>query len=100
MDGGPGSMENKMDSDKPTGTLEDRLQVHILRLVNERGVGKTICPSDAARAELGEEWRTLMKLIRAVAINLAKSGQITIYRKGKPVDPESFKGVIRLGLPQ
>ena len=48
-------MENKMDSDEPTGTLEDRLQVHILRLVNERGVGKTICPSDAARAESGEE---------------------------------------------
>ena len=93
-------MENKMDSDELTGTLEDRLQVHILRLVNERGVGKTICPSDAARAERGEEWRTLMKPIRAVAINLAKSGQITIYRKGKPVDPESFKGVIRLGLPQ
>ena len=93
-------MENKIDSDKPIGTLEDRLQVHILRLVNERGVGKTICPSDAARAERGEEWRTLMKPIRAVAINLAKSGQITIYRKGKPVDPESFKGVIRLGLPQ
>ena len=93
-------MENKMDSDKPTGTLEDRLQVHILRLVNERGVGKTICPSNAARAERSEEWRTLMKPIRAVAINLAKSGQITIYRKGKPVDPESFKGVIRLGLPQ
>ena len=93
-------MENKMDSDEPTCTLEDRLQVHILRLVNERGVGKTICPSDAARAERGEEWRTLMKPIRAVAINLAKSGQITIYRKGKPVDPESFKGVIRLGLPQ
>jgi hypothetical protein len=93
-------MENKMDSDELTGTLEDRLQVHILRLVNERDVGKTICPSDAARAERGEEWRTLMKPIRAVAINLAKSGQITIYRKGKPVDPESFKGVIRLGLPQ
>ena len=93
-------MENKIDSDKPIGTLEDRLQVHILRLVNERGVGKTICPSDAARAERGEEWRTLMKPIRAVAINLAKSGQITIYRKGKPVDQESFKGVIRLGLPQ
>lgn len=93
-------MDDPMNTDKPTGTLEDRLQVHILRLVNERGVGKTICPSDAARAERGDEWRTLMKPIRAVAINLAKSGQITIYRKGKPVDPESFKGVIRLGLPQ
>lgn len=93
-------MDDPMNTDKPKGTLEDRLQVHILRLVNERGVGKTICPSDAARAERGDEWRTLMKPIRAVAINLAKSGQITIYRKGKPVDPESFKGVIRLGLPQ
>ncbi len=93
-------MDNQMETDKPTGSLEDRLQAHILRLVNERGIGKTICPSDAARAERGEDWRTLMKPIRAVAVNLAKAGQITIYRKGKPIDPESVKGVIRLGLPQ
>jgi hypothetical protein len=33
-----------------------------------------------------------------VAVRLALDGRITIYRKGKPVDPNDFKGVYRLGL--
>ena len=40
-----------------------------------------------------------MKPVRRVAQNLAREGRIAIYRKGKPVDPDNFKGVIRLGLP-
>jgi len=71
-----------------------------MTLVSARGVGKTICPSEAARAVSPEAWRSLMGEVRAEAVRLAKSGNIVIYRKGKPVDPESFKGVYRLGLPR
>ena len=28
------------------------------------------------------------------------AGRLVIYRKGKPVDPNDFKGVYRLGLPR
>lgn len=81
------------------GDLDARLGERILRLVHERGAGKTICPSEAARAERGDDWRSLMKPVRRAAQKLAREGRIAIYRKGKPVDPDNFKGVIRLGLP-
>ncbi len=86
-------------TDEAKGDLDARLSAHIMQLVNACSPGKTICPSDAARAERGDDWRSVMKLVRRVAIKLARTGRIAIYRKGKPVDPETVKGVIRLGLP-
>jgi hypothetical protein len=38
--------------------------------------------------------------LRRAAVRLAEQGLIAIYRKGKPVDPNGFKGVYRLGLPR
>ncbi len=72
----------------------------ILDLTLARGAGKTICPSEAARAVSGEMWRRLMPDVRAEAVRLAKTGDIAIYRKGRRVDPNDFKGVYRLGLPE
>ena len=74
----------------------------ILRLVNERGEGKTICPSEVARHLAGPDetrWRLLMKPIRARAVALADAGELDIKRKGRRVDPHDFKGIYRLGLP-
>jgi hypothetical protein len=71
----------------------------ILRQTAERGAGKSICPSEVARALEPEEaaWRRLMGPIRAAAIRLAKDGHVEVLRKGKPVDPEEeIRGVIRL----
>ena len=75
----------------------------ILRLAAERGDGRTLCPSEAARALGGDKpdgWGPLMQPVRRVAVALAEAGRIVIYRKGKPVDPRDFKGVYRLGLPR
>jgi hypothetical protein len=33
-------------------------------------------------------------------VALAKQGRIVIYRKGRPADPDEFRGVYRLGLPR
>lgn len=85
--------------DEAKGDLDARLSAHIMQLVNACSPGKTICPSDVARAERGDDWRTVMKPTRRAAVKLAREGQIAIYRKGKPADPETVKGVIRLGLP-
>lgn len=82
-----------------TTTLEET----ILRMAGERGHDKTICPSDAARSIGGdrpEGWAPLMQPIRRVAVRLAKEGRLVIYRKGKQVDPDDFKGIYRLGLPR
>ncbi|MEM5517328.1 DUF3253 domain-containing protein [Henriciella sp. AS95] len=81
---------------KKKETLDDI----ILRLTAERGQGKTICPSEAARTFRAENWQQLMGEVRVRAIKLAHAGEITIYRKGKPADPDDFKGIYRLGLPK
>lgn len=71
-------------------------------LVEARGPGKTICPSEVARAIGGphpDGWGPLMQPVRRVAVSLAHAGEIAILRKGKPVDPDDFKGVYRIGMP-
>ena len=69
----------------------------ILSLVASQGAGRTICPTDAAREVSAANWRRVLPDVKAEAVRLAKAGRIAIYRKGKPVDPDNFKGVIRLG---
>jgi len=80
-------------------TIEDL----VLRLATERGAGKTISPAEAAKAaaeQRGEEdWQGRLGGVKAAATRLARRGRLAIYRKGKPVDPETFKGVYRIGLP-
>ena len=72
----------------------------IFDLLAERESGKTICPSEVARAVHPQEgWNRLMPQVRATAVGLARQGRLVIMRKGKPVDPNAFKGVYRLGLP-
>ena len=72
----------------------------ILSLTAAKGTGKTIAPEDAAKAVSPENFVRVLKDVRAEAIRLHKAGVIAIYRKGKPVeDPDTFKGVYRLGLP-
>ncbi|MEM9838149.1 MAG: DUF3253 domain-containing protein [Pseudomonadota bacterium] len=68
----------------------------ILDVLNERDLGKSICPSEAARRLAGDgEWRPLMSTIRQAGRELAAEGLIEVTKKGKPVDPETVKGVIR-----
>jgi hypothetical protein len=79
------------------------IEREILRLVSERGAAKTLAPMDVARSLAGDHpdgWGPVMPAIRRAAVRLMKAGQIVIYRKGRPVDPDDFKGVYRIGLPE
>lgn len=69
----------------------------ILAAVHNRGLGKTICPSEVAR-DLADDWRPLMPAIRHVAQGLAGSGEIAVTQKGAIVDATTARGPIRLGL--
>ena len=81
----------------PTETAE--IEATILRLLDERG-GRSVSPTDAARALTdGRDWHLQMPGVRRAAIKLALAGRLVITRKGKPVDPNDFKGVYRLGPP-
>jgi hypothetical protein len=84
-------------------TEPQRCEETILALLAERGAGKTICPSEAARALGGphpDGWGPLMQPVRRAAVRLAKEGRLVITRKGRPVDPDDFRGVYRLSLPR
>ena len=76
-------------------TIEDL----VLRLARERGAGKTICPTEAAKAaaeQRGEEnWNARLPAVKAAAARVAKRGGVAIYRKGKPVDPETVRRSFR-----
>ncbi|WP_420104205.1 DUF3253 domain-containing protein [Bosea sp. (in: a-proteobacteria)] len=81
---------------------EQELEAAMLRLVAQRGPDKTVCPSEAARAVGGDHpdgWGPLMQPARKVAVRLMKEGRLVITRKGRPVDPDDFRGVYRLRLP-
>src|ERR687889_1815683 len=83
-----------------TATPEE-LEAAMLGLLQERGPGRTIGPADVAQALGGNQpdgWGPLMQPVRKVAVRLMKEGRVVILRKGRPVDPDDFRGVYRLGL--
>lgn len=74
-----------------------RLRETILKLSHERGPDKTICPSDAARAVGGDDWRELMDEARETARALARNGDVEITQKGEVLDPNAeWRGPIRI----
>ncbi|MEM9134786.1 MAG: DUF2256 and DUF3253 domain-containing protein [Actinomycetota bacterium] len=78
--------------------VDTELEEVILRLLDERRAGATICPSEAARAVGVDEWRELMEPARAAARRLQADDRVVITQKGRPVDPSRARGPIRIGL--
>lgn len=79
-------------------TAEDeRLEASILRLLDARRGGATICPSEAAR-DVGTDdtWRDLMEPARRAARRLVAAGEVEITQQGRVVDPSTAKGAIRV----
>ena len=91
-------MENENDK------VLDPVAEFILESLGEWG---SAAPVDIARA-LGEirkkasdkpdAWRKFMTPVKQQMLHLARAGLIEITRKGKVVDPEDFRGVIRMRL--
>ena len=82
---------------QPTGQEIERA---ITGLLERRDPGKTICPSDAARALAGDgDFRPLMDTVRARAREMVDRGDLEISQGGRVVDAESADGAIRLRLP-
>jgi hypothetical protein len=81
---------------------ERQLEREILRLLAERGAGKTICPSEAARAAANSDdrprWEPLMDAARAAAQRLVAAGKIVITQHRAVTDGRTAKGPIRLRL--
>lgn len=95
---------------------DQQLEHAILNLLNEqRNHTASICPSEAARLvsaaihetnkELpqnsnrkAEPWRELMEPARMAARRLVAEGKVVITQQGRPVDPSTAKGPIRVQL--
>lgn len=76
-----------------------KIKACLLEFAAQRGVEKTFCPSEAARA-LASDWRPLMPRVREVAFGLAAEGRLGVFQRGEVVSPSEAKGAIRLGVPR
>ena len=77
-------------------TTDAELEASILALLANRAATATACPSEAARAVGGDEWRDLMEPARRAARRLVARGEIDITQGGSIVDPSTARGPIRL----
>lgn len=78
---------------------DGRLERAILQLLEDRGADKTVCPSDVARAVYAGDddgWRALMEPVRRAAWRLVAAGEVEITQAGRPVEPDTVRGPIRI----
>lgn len=76
-------------------------------ILDTLGVQDSAAPVDIARAlgearkrasEKPDAWRRFMNPVKQQMVHLARAGLIEIVRKGEVVDPEDFRGVVRMRL--
>lgn len=73
-----------------------RLAAAMRALANHRAP-RTICPSDAARAIGGAQWRDVMDESRDEARQLAQDGHLEVLQRNARLDPAAaWRGPIRL----
>jgi len=77
----------------------------ILDLCTKAGASETVDPEEIARtfAKLVPSknvvtWEGYLLPVKDNVVKLAREGKVIIYRKGEPVDPDTFKGVYRVGI--
>ncbi len=75
------------------------LETAVESLLDARGAGKTLCPSEVARSVAPQDWRPLMEPVRRAARRLVAEGKLEICQGGRAVDPSTAKGPIRLRRP-
>jgi hypothetical protein len=85
-------------------TTPPKLADFILDLCSKAASSDTLDPEDVAKAFAKVSanpnvvtWEGYLLAVKENAVKLAKEGKIRVYRKGVAVDPETLKGVYRLG---
>jgi len=79
--------------------VSDPIETVIFDLLAKAPAGKSIAPEDVARALDAEGWRRMLGRVRGTAVGLARQGRVVILRHNKPADPDTFRGVWRMRLP-
>ncbi|MGN6090635.1 MAG: DUF3253 domain-containing protein, partial [Actinomycetales bacterium] len=68
---------------------DQQLEAAILDLLAQRPATATMCPSEAARAVGGDDWRGLMEPARRAARRLRAQGVVEVLQGGRVVDPST-----------
>jgi hypothetical protein len=82
-------------------TLAERIRECVMELLVERGPGRSICPSEAARmvgVRISCRWQDLMRPVRTVAAALAEGGVLEATQHENVVDIRDVRGPVRLRL--
>ena len=86
----------------------DPIAEKIIDLLADAAPNKSISPEDVARAvaesrrrpkDPPDLWRRYLPAVKQQALFLARAGRLIVMRKGKPVDAQSAKGVVRYKRP-
>ena len=73
----------------------ERLTEAMRRLLDARS--GSICPSEAARAVGGADWRDVMEPAREAARALARAGEMEVTQKGVVLDADAiWRGPVRI----
>lgn len=79
--------------------LEFKIKATTLRILEQQGPEKTLCPSAVARRIAPDDWRRLLPEIRKVADILKDENRIEILQKNRSISSaQSAKGPIQLRL--
>ena len=76
------------------------IELAIFDLLGRQTPGKSVSPEEVARAVDAQAWRRRLGQVRSEAVGLARQGRLVITRHNRPADPDAFKGVYRLKLPE
>ena len=79
--------------------MSAEVEAAIFELLGKAAPGKSVSPEEVAKAVDPAGWRRELGKVRAVAVGLARAGRLVILRHNKPADPDTFKGVWRMRLP-
>jgi hypothetical protein len=80
--------------------MSAEVEAAIFELLGKAAPGKSVSPEEVAKAVDAAGWRRELGKVRAVAVGLARAGRLVILRHNKPADPDTFKGVWRMRLPE
>ncbi|MEZ5758036.1 MAG: DUF3253 domain-containing protein [Emcibacteraceae bacterium] len=84
---------------------EDPIRLYILEAI---AGGSHVSPNDIAikiakdrarESDPDDQWRKYMLAVKQQAKSLARAGRISILRRGKPIDPNKMKGLVKFSLP-
>ena len=91
-------MARKQQTNKKNRVSDEAIYDRILAMCGEAGSEKSIKPEQIAQSLLEFDWQSLIKRVRRAAVQVANAGYIHIMRKGKPADPDDFKGLYKVRL--